>query len=88
MCACVHVKCWRSVTCVDVMAAAMHRCSHQRGSKQTEKKCRERLSEWLSLCLRLPRHFHTLPHFIVLFLKYLKVASDVFLHKSQQCCKE
>ena len=41
ICGCVCVLCrvsvWlcRGVTCVDVMAAAMHGCSHQRGSKQT-----------------------------------------------------
>lgn len=78
----MHVKCLRGVTCVDVMAAAMHRCSHQRESKQTEKKCSEGLSELLSRSLHLCRHFCTCAS--LCFLKYLKVVPDVFLYKCQQ----
>lgn len=49
----------RGVTCVDVMAAAMHRCSHQGESKQTwqqnGKKCSSHYQGllFLSLCLYL-----------------------------------
>lgn len=66
-------KIWKSVcvwfcsgvTCVDVMAAAMHRCSHQGESKQTwqqhGKKYRKQCSSTLPLVLFLTLSFLCLP---------------------------
>lgn len=55
--ACVCVIVHGGVTCVDVMAAAMHRCSHQGESKQTwqqnGKKCSNRCQSG-ALLLPLP----------------------------------
>lgn len=80
VCLCgVFVWLCRMVTCVDVMAAAMHRCSHQGESKQTwqqnGKKCSHHC--WSTLPLHL---FFFLSLLHPLFLCLLPLPGRLFFY--------